>query len=82
MEMVSKPCQHRFLHPILVHSVIEKKENTGSQVGHTKKNQGMFFRAYLGWSLKDVAQNYIFISISFYLFIATLCAKMSRVNKA
>jgi len=28
------------------------------------------FRAYLGWSLKHVAQNNIFISISFYLFIA------------
>jgi len=27
----------RFLHPILVHSIIEKKENTGSQMGHTKK---------------------------------------------
>jgi len=36
MEMVSKPCQDQFLHPILVHS-IEKKENTGSQMGHTKK---------------------------------------------
>jgi len=34
----------------------------------------MFFRAYLGWSLNHVAQN--------YLFIAMLCAKMSRVNKA
>ncbi len=42
----------------------------------------MFFRAYLGWSLKHVAQNYLFIAISFYLFIAILCAKMSRVNKA
>jgi len=36
MEMVSNPCQDPFLHPILVHS-IEKKENTGSQMGHTKK---------------------------------------------
>jgi len=34
----------------------------------------MFFRAYLGWSLKHVAQN--------VLFIAILCAKMSHVNKA
>jgi len=25
------------LHPILVHSIIEKKENTGSQMGYTKK---------------------------------------------
>jgi len=37
MEMVSKPCQDLFLHPILFHSIIEKKENTGSQMGHTKK---------------------------------------------
>ncbi len=34
----------------------------------------MFFRAYLGWSLKHVAQNYLFIEILF--------AKMSRMNKA
>jgi len=38
MEMVSKPCQDLFLHPILVNSIIEKKENIGSQMGHTKKN--------------------------------------------
>jgi len=37
MEVVSKPCQDRFLHPILVHSRIEKNENTGSQMRHTKK---------------------------------------------
>jgi len=37
MEVVSKPCQDQFLHPILVHSIIENKENTGSQMGHTKK---------------------------------------------
>jgi len=30
---VSKPCQDRFLHPVLV---IYRK-NTGSQMGHTKK---------------------------------------------
>jgi len=42
----------------------------------------MFFRAYFGWSLKHVAQNYIFISISFCLFIAILRAKIFRVNKA
>ncbi len=35
--MVSKPCQDQFLNPILVHSMIEKKENTSSQMGHTKK---------------------------------------------
>jgi hypothetical protein len=37
MEVVSKPCQDQFLHPILAHSIIEKKENTGSQMGHNKK---------------------------------------------
>jgi len=37
MEMVSKPCEDRFLHPILVHTIIEKNENAGSQMGHTKK---------------------------------------------
>jgi len=26
-----------FLHPILVPTIIEKNENTGSQMGHTKK---------------------------------------------
>ncbi len=26
--------------------------------------QGMFFRTYLGWSLKHVARNYLFIAIS------------------
>jgi hypothetical protein len=36
MEMVSKPCQDLFLHPILVHTIIEKNEITGSQMGHTK----------------------------------------------
>jgi len=36
VEMVSKPCQDLFLHPILVH-YIEKKENTGNQIGHSKK---------------------------------------------
>jgi len=28
----------RLKYPILVHSIIEKKENTGSKMGHTKKN--------------------------------------------
>jgi len=37
MEVVSKPCQDQFLHPILVHSISEKKENSASQMGHTKK---------------------------------------------
>jgi len=37
MEMVSKAKQERFLHPIRVHSIIEKKENTGSQMGQIKK---------------------------------------------
>jgi len=39
MEVVSKPFQDRFLHPILVHSISEKKENTVSQMGHTKKKE-------------------------------------------
>jgi len=34
MEVVSKPCHDRFLHPVLVHY---RKKNTGSQMGHTKK---------------------------------------------
>jgi hypothetical protein len=44
MEVVSKPCQDGFLHPILVHSLLEKKENIGSQMGHTKKifKKGIF----------------------------------------
>jgi len=37
MEVVSKPAQDRLLHPILVH-YIKNKENTGSQMGHTKKD--------------------------------------------
>jgi len=41
MEVVSKPCQDRFLHPILVHSILEKKENIGSQMGHTKLKAGV-----------------------------------------
>jgi len=44
MEMVSKPCQDRFLQPILVHTIIEKNENTGSQMGHIKK---IFFFKYI-----------------------------------
>jgi len=30
--------QDLFLHPILVHSIVEKKENIGSKMGHTKKS--------------------------------------------
>jgi len=37
MEMVSKPCQDRLMYPILVKSANENKENSGSQMGHTKK---------------------------------------------
>jgi len=33
---VSKPCQDRFLHPILVQRK-EKRENTGIKMWHTKK---------------------------------------------
>jgi len=39
-----------------------------------KINKGMFFRVYLGWSLKLVAQNYLFFAI-----IAIWFAKMFRV---
>ena len=52
----------------------------------------MFFRFYLGWSLKLVAQKYLFIAISFYqniflsqyLFIAISFYQniVSHVNKA
>jgi len=46
-------------------------------------NQGMFLkRAYLGWSIEIGVSKLSFYRISFYLFIAILCAKMSRVNKA
>jgi hypothetical protein len=31
------PC--RLKYPILVHSIIEKRENTDGQMGHTKKNK-------------------------------------------
>jgi len=31
----------RLKHPILVHSIIEKKENTGWQIGHTKKRKNV-----------------------------------------
>jgi hypothetical protein len=54
MEVVSRPCQDRFLHPILVHSIIENKENIGSQMGHTKKkqflknNKNKYKKSYIG----------------------------------
>ncbi len=35
-KVVSKPCQDRFLHPVLVH-YRKNKKNTGSQMGHTQK---------------------------------------------
>jgi len=38
MELVSKPCPRLINVPNPGHSMIEKKENTGSQMGHTKKN--------------------------------------------
>jgi hypothetical protein len=43
------PCHDRFLHPILVHSIIWKKENTGSQMGHTKRKNNIknFFLSFL-----------------------------------
>jgi len=43
MEMVLKPCQDLFLHPILVHSIIEKKENTrGTPKKNQKKTRSLF----------------------------------------
>jgi len=44
---------------------VKKKIKVNKQ---TKQFKVSFFRAKLGWSLKHVAQNYLFISISFYLF--------------
>jgi len=43
MEVVSKPCQDRFLHPILIH-YRKNKKNTGSQMGQAKK----YFKKHLG----------------------------------
>jgi len=38
MEVVSKPCQDRFLHPILVHSIIVKERKYRQPNGaHQKK---------------------------------------------
>jgi len=48
----------------------------------TKPNPRLFLRAYLGCSLKPVAQNYQIIAIFFYLFIAILRVKISSVNRA
>jgi len=47
MEMVSNPRQDQFLHPILVHSIFENKENIDSQMGHTKKNVSKKRRYFL-----------------------------------
>ncbi len=45
-------------------------------------NRGIFLRAYLGWSIETCVSKSSFYCISLYLFIAILCAKMSRMNKA
>jgi hypothetical protein len=37
MELVSKTCQDWFLNEILVHLIIKKQENIGSQILHSKK---------------------------------------------
>jgi len=37
MEMVSKPCQDRFLHPILVHSIEKKEKIQVAKWGTPKK---------------------------------------------
>jgi len=46
MEMVSKPCQVDLStpNPGSVNTVFEKQENTGSQMGHTKKYFVLFFK--------------------------------------
>jgi hypothetical protein len=44
-----------------------------SRLLNKQNNTRYVFKAYLGWSLEHMAQN--------YLFIAILCAKMSRVKK-
>jgi hypothetical protein len=45
--------------------------------------QGMlgFLRAYLGWSIETNVSKLSNIKMSFYLFIAILCAKMSSVYR-
>jgi len=45
--------------------------------------QGMlgFLRAYLGWSIETNVYKLSNIKMSFYLFIAILCAKMSSVYR-
>jgi len=64
----------------LSHGCLKAKvKNQGNKTNKTI--QGMLFRAFLGWSLKHVAQNYFFILISFHLYIEILGAKTTRVNK-
>jgi len=45
--------------------------------------QGMleFLRAYLGWSIETCVSKLYLYCLSFYLFIAILCAKISSVFK-
>ncbi len=40
-----------------------------------------FLRAYLGWSIETYVSKLSNFKMSFYLFIAILCAKMSSVYK-
>jgi len=66
---VSKPCQDQFLHPILVHSIIEKKENTGSQMGHTKKiilkHLTIFSNRFLLTDQVSSYQNLVYLVLGF-----------------
>jgi len=80
-----RPYSHEtFWHTILQKKILRYKDHFEPQVsfGQGKLLRYILFWAYLGWVLKPMAQKYIFIALSFYIFIAILCAKMSRVNKA
>jgi len=67
MEMVSKPCQVIKVYPILVHSIIEEKkfENTGSQIGHTKKKY-LKKKFLKDWAQESILPNFFFLR--FFLF--------------
>ncbi len=56
MKMASKPCQDWFLHPILVHSIIGKKENTGRYKWGTPKK----------YFIKACRDSWHSLQISFY----------------
>jgi len=54
MEMVPKPCQDRFMHPILV------KENKVSQMGHTKKSKDLKIFLFIDFE-KNIQSKYEFL---------------------